>query len=106
MGLSTPCKAVAPDTPASGHSMGGGVAALIAMLLRTETRLLRKVCESVRAVCLAPAAVADLKLAAIAKEFIVSVINGQSYEANAMFLMLMQVYTMSCMIRDRPPQLL
>ena len=78
MGMSTPCDTITCVTPL-GHSMGGGVAALMAMLLRTETRLLRKVCESVRAVCLAPAAVTDLALAATAKDFIISMINGWSW---------------------------
>ena len=36
-----------------------------------------QVCLSVRAICLAPAAVADLALSVAAKEFVISVVNGR-----------------------------
>ncbi|GAX74971.1 hypothetical protein CEUSTIGMA_g2417.t1 [Chlamydomonas eustigma] len=68
----------APDLPilVTGHSLGGSTAAVVAMLLRNETRLLRKVKCTVRAVCLGPATTADLDLAMSCRSFVASVIVG------------------------------
>ena len=61
--------------------MGGGIAALLAALLRSESRLLQKVCVSVRAVCLAPAAVADEELTSACRGFVTSVVLGEWEES-------------------------
>ena len=57
--------------------MGGGVSALIALMLHTDFRLLRRVCQSVRAIGLASAAVVDKKLGMACRDFVISVIYGQ-----------------------------
>ena len=57
--------------------MGGGTAALVAALLRSETCLLRKVCLSTRAVCLAPAAVVDKALTDALRGFVTSLVLGE-----------------------------
>ena len=67
------------SSPFSGHSMGGGIAALVAALLRSETRLLRKVCMTVRAVCFAPAAVVDEGLTTALRSFVTSLVLGDTH---------------------------
>jgi hypothetical protein len=56
----------------TGHSMGGGCAALLALLLRTHPELANR--GSVRAVCLAPAAVMDEDLSKSCCGFVTSLV--------------------------------
>ena len=60
--------------------MGGSTAALVAMLLRNDTRLLMRVSCAVRAVCLGPATVLDLHTAMACRDFVASVVNGEQRE--------------------------
>lgn len=62
----------------TGHSLGGGTAALVALLLKSDERLQQAQRGRVRAVCLAPAAVTDRKLAKSCRGFIASVVLGES----------------------------
>lgn len=59
--------------------MGGSTAALVAMLLRNDTRLLMRVSSTVRAVCLGPATVLDLHTATACKDFVASVVYGEQH---------------------------
>jgi len=59
-----------------GHSLGGGVAALVAMLLRHDLRLTLGARETLRAVVLAPAAAVDLELSLRVRDFVASVVLG------------------------------
>ena len=63
-----------PEYPilVTGHSMGGGCAALLALLLRTHPDLDNR--GSVRAVCLAPAAVMDEELSKLCCGFVTSLV--------------------------------
>ena len=57
--------------------MGGSTAALVAMLLRNDTRLIMRVSSAVRAVCLGPATVLDLHTAMACRDFVASVVYGE-----------------------------
>ena len=46
------------------------------MLLRNDVRLLMRVSSTVRAVCLGPATVVDMKLAGACQGFVASIVNG------------------------------
>ncbi len=61
----------------AGHSMGGGISAVVALMLRNDTRLLRTVNNSVRGVCIAPAAVFEDHLSESCQDFLVSVVYGR-----------------------------
>ncbi|GFH19989.1 lipase_3 domain-containing protein [Haematococcus lacustris] len=63
------------DLMVTGHSMGGGIAALLALMLRHDPRLSMRTRSRLRAVCLAPAAVLGHSLAVACRDFVVSVIN-------------------------------
>ena len=58
----------------TGHSMGGGCAALLALMLRTHPELTAASRSSVRAVCLAPAAVMDEDLSKSCRGFVSSLV--------------------------------
>ncbi|KAG1666895.1 hypothetical protein FOA52_013529 [Chlamydomonas sp. UWO 241] len=60
-----------------GHSLGGGVASVIAAMLKFDPRLSEQARAGVRAVVLAPAAVFDLELAQYVRDFVASVILGR-----------------------------
>ncbi|KAL6752984.1 hypothetical protein V8C86DRAFT_528012 [Haematococcus lacustris] len=64
------------DLMVTGHSMGGGIAALLALMLRHDPRLSMRTRSRLRAVCLAPAAVLGHSLAVACRDFVVSVINN------------------------------
>ncbi|GAX74973.1 hypothetical protein CEUSTIGMA_g2419.t1 [Chlamydomonas eustigma] len=55
--------------------MGGGIAALVALLLHCDVRLLKRVSSCVRAVCIAPASVVSKELGAACQDFIVRIVN-------------------------------
>ena len=57
--------------------MGGSTAALVAMLLRNDTRLIMRMSSAVRAVCLGPATVLDLHTAMACRDFVASVVYGE-----------------------------
>ncbi|GAX74972.1 hypothetical protein CEUSTIGMA_g2418.t1 [Chlamydomonas eustigma] len=61
----------------TGHSMGGGIASLVALLLHSDpSGLSRSMSNCVRAVCLAPAAVMDEHLSSTCNSFIASIVLG------------------------------
>lgn len=57
-----------------GHSMGGGIASILAILLRVDPRVPSQVKGKIRAVCLASAAMGDRRLTWLIRGFCVSVI--------------------------------
>jgi pimeloyl-ACP methyl ester carboxylesterase len=57
-----------------GHSMGGGIASILALLLRVDPRVPSSVKDKVRAVCIASAAIGDRQLTWKLKGFCVSVV--------------------------------
>jgi hypothetical protein len=61
-------------TKHAGHSLGGGTAALVAMLLRHDARLPRRTAMRLRAVCLAPAAVLGRNLAWGCQHYVATII--------------------------------
>lgn len=65
-----------PNLPilVTGHSMGGGISGLLALLLRLDPRLHHRAKERVRAVCLASAAAVDRQLTWHLRGFCTSII--------------------------------
>ncbi len=58
----------------AGHSLGGGAAALTALLLRKDERLSMHHRAHLRAVCLAPAAVMNKALALACQPFVTTIV--------------------------------
>lgn len=64
-----------PSPLLPGHSLGGGVAALVTLLLQQPGAAPRS-CSGVRCVCLGPAAVLSEELCAMCEQYITTVVVG------------------------------
>ena len=60
----------------AGHSLGGGTAAILAVMLKGSRRLSASARARVRAVCIGPAAVLSHRLSLGCRSFVVSIIFG------------------------------
>ncbi|KAF5837905.1 hypothetical protein DUNSADRAFT_3738 [Dunaliella salina] len=64
------------DILVTGHSLGGGAASVLAIMLRGDSRLPRITRSRLRAVCLAPAASISGRMSRSCQHFMVSIIYG------------------------------